>query len=272
MATVDELDESKLSDAYWEKLTTIIRREIKKECESQFQGVNSRLDSMESQLNSSISGLQKSVTEHTVEIEKIRSETLPQVTDRMTELLSACTLQCLDLHVHHRKFSLVLQGVKGDAEEKPEKTRNSVIDLAKTHLKVDAKVGDFAACHRNGPAASSSIHARFLDLSTRDKFLSNAKKLAKSSQKGISISVDVPPCLRKVKKELIDMRKALPDERKRRAFVKHLPSWPYFELIERVDDKTVISTKHTFSREAVVLSALQSGLKDLEGPLDFVIK
>ena len=118
----------------------------------------------------------------------------------------------------------------------------------------------------------SSIHARFVDLSTRDRFLANAKKLARSKQKGISISVDVPPCLRKVRKELADLRKGLPDERKRRSFIKHLPSWPYFQLQEKADDNVITVTKHSFSRETVALSALQSSMKELAGPLDFVIK
>ena len=276
MNDADQLDVDKFTDAYWNKFRLIMRSEIDKSVDDKFQGIESRLDVIESQLTE-ISAIQTSVKENRSEIDKMRDATLPQMSDHMTELITACALQSLDLHTHHRKFALTIQGVKGEKDEKPETTRQAVIDLAKTHLKVNAKEGDFAACHRNGPAAGSSIHARFLDLSVRDQYLSNAKKLAKSKQAGISISVDVPPCLRKVKKELIDIRKALPDDRKRRSFVKHLPSWPYFELIEKIDggpggDRITKATKHTFSKESVVLAALQSGMKDLEGPLDFVIK
>ena len=271
MNGADQLDANKFSSDYWDKFRLIMRSEIDKSVDVKFQGITNRLDVIENQLTE-ISAIQISVKETRSEVDKMRDATLPQMSNHMTELITACALQSLDLHTHHRKFALTIQGLKGEKEEKPETTRQAVIDLAKTHLKVNAKDGDFAACHRNGPAAGSSIHARFLDLSVRDQYLSNAKRLAKSGQTGISISVDVPPCLRKVKKELIDLRKALPVDRKRRSFVKHLPSWPYFELIERIDGGINKVTKHTFSKESLVLAALQSGMKNLEGPLNFVIK
>ena len=274
MSQTDQMDSSKFPPEYWDQFRQIIRSEIKKAVDEKFVGITTRLDTLESQLTD-ISKIQISVKENKTAIDKIRDTTIPDMSDHMKGLLTACALQSLDLHTHHRKFALTIHGVKGDKEEKPEKTRHAVINLAKTHLKVDAKEGDFAACHRNGPAAGSSIHARFLDLSVRDKWLWNAKKLAKSKQEGISISVDVPPCLRKVKKELLDIRKALPDERKKRSFVKHLPSWPYFELIEKVGvapNISTISTKHSFSKDSVVLASFQLGVKDFEGPLDFVIK
>ena len=258
-----DLETNEFTPVFWDKL----RAELK----SLNEPIRTQLDSIEVKLTG-LAALEKSVATHKVEIDNIRQKTLPDMSQHMTELIAGCALQCLDLHMHHRKFALVIQGVKGERNETPEKTRKSIIDLARTELKVEAKEQDFAACHRNGPDAGSSIHARFVDLSTRDRFLANAKKLARSKQKGISISVDVPPCLRKVRKELADLRKGLPDERKRRSFIKHLPSWPYFQLQEKADDNVITVTKHSFSRETVALSALQSSMKELAGPLDFVIK
>lgn len=255
------------SPAFWDKMTSIIEEKT----QSAVGTLQTRLDNIDQKLTG-LSAIEKSVEECKSEVEYIRNNTLPEMSNHLTELIAGCALQCLDLHAHHRKFALVIQGVKGDPNESPEKTRKAVIDLAKTDLKVNAKEQDFAACHRNGPDASSSIHARFVDLSTRDRFLANAKKLANSRHKGISISVDVPPCLRKVKKELVELRKALPLERKKRSYVKHLPSWPYFQLVEKADDKVLTVTKHTFSREAIALAALQSSLKEIEGPLAFVVK
>ena len=268
MMNPDQLDPSKFSEEFWDKFRLIMRSEMKSELKiavnEKFAVLENRLDTIETKL-SEISSIQNTVSENQNKIEKIRTETLPQMSDHMTNLITACAFQSLDLHTHHRKFALTIQGLKGEAGEKPEKTRKAVINLAKTHLKIQAKEGDFAACHRNGPAASSSIHARFVDLSVRDEYLSNAKKLSKSKEEGISISVDVPPCLRKVKKELLDIRKSFSVERKKRSFVKHLPSWPYFELIEKVGETgniTTVTTKHTFSKESVVLAALQLEMKD----------
>ena len=257
-------DESNIhSPAFWDKVKSTVNSAV--------EPLITRLDTIDQKLTG-LSALEKSVNECKSEVDTIRSTTLPDMSSHLTELIAGCALQCLDLHAHHRKFALVIQGVKGTQYETPDKTREAVINLAKSDLKVDARKQDFAACHRNGPDANSTIHARFVDLSTRDQFLANAKRLANSKTKGISISVDVPPCLRKVKKELVELRKALPSERKKRSFIKHLPSWPYFQLIEKADDNVVTVTKHSFSREAIALAALQSSLKDIEGPLAFVIK
>ena len=75
--------------------------------------------------------------------------------------------------------------------------------------------------------------------------------------------MDVPPCLRKVKKELNDLRKHLAPDAKKRSYIKHLPSWPYFQLVERLDDKTVHITKHSFSKSDIALASL-GDLKDLD--------
>ena len=165
--------------------------------------------------------------------------------------------------------ALVIQGIKGPKGENATDTRQKLINTAKTLLGVDAKASDFAACHRlNFAEADTGIHARFVDLSTRDHWLASAKKLKKKDS--ISISVDVPPCLRKVKKELNDIRKNLDPEVKKRTYVKHLPAWPYFQLTERLDNKTVKITKHSFSKSDIALASLGE-LKDEIDTLDFAV-
>ena len=265
----EDFDESQFTPSFWEKLSDI----VKTRTDTAMATVTDRLDAIDKKLAElDLESIQKQVKECKDEVDIIKNDTLPKMSSHMTALIAGSALQCLDLHTHHRKFALVMQGVKGDKNEPPEKTRKAVIDFAKDSLQVDAKEQDFAACHRNGPEANSTIHARFVDLSTRDKFLANAKRLANSKNKGISIGIDVPPCLRKVRKELAELRKALPTERKKRSFVKHLPSWPYFQLVEKAEDNKVTVTNHSFTKEAIALAALQSSLKDIEGPLAFVIK
>ena len=143
--------------------------------------------------------------------------------------------------------------------------------MAKTKLKLtDATEKDLAACHRLSPDANSGIIARFLDLSARDRWLKNARNLAKlklPKDKSISIAVDLPPCLRKVKKQLVGLRSNMPDDARKRAYIKHLPSWPYLELCHKVGDKDSRQithvTKHTFSKSEIALEAVR-GLDSME--------
>ena len=122
--------------------------------------------------------------------------------------------------------------------------------MARTQLRVDAEERDLAACHRLKRDQDAGIIARFVDLNQRDRWLENAKHLRDTK---ISMNVDLPPCLRPLKTELMGIRKKLPPDVKRRSTVKHLPKWPY--LVLKRPDQTE-PTNHTFSKAAVALSAV----------------
>ena len=150
---------------------------------------------------------------------------------------------------------MIIQGIPGQKDEDSDRTRQSVIDMAKKNLKLkdtkDAPVREdqLAACHRLQSSAGSAIIARFIDLKQRDRWLTNAKNLKGSN---ISLSVDVPPCLRRAKKELMQLRKDLSPPEKKRSFIKYLPSWPYLSL--HIKDKEPVN--HTFSKAQIIEQAL----------------
>ena len=55
----------------------------------------------------------------------------------------------LDMEVHKRKWNLIIQGLKGPANENKSATCKATIDLATTHLRiVNAADSQIAACHR----------------------------------------------------------------------------------------------------------------------------
>ena len=60
MNDTDQLDVDKFTDAYWNKFRLIMRSEIDKSVDDKFQGIESRLDVIESQLTE-ISAIQTSV-------------------------------------------------------------------------------------------------------------------------------------------------------------------------------------------------------------------
>ena len=157
--------------------------------------------------------------------------------------------------MHRRKWSLILQGVPGKPDEPSDDTRKAIIEMAKKKLKLkdtkDSPIRDdqFAACHRLKSDAGSAIIARFVDLKQRDRWLAHAKHLAQSN---ISMSVDVPPSLRKAKNQLMAVRKDLAPEEKKRSFIKHLPSWPYLILHRKGQDPI----HHTFSKGDIIGQAV----------------
>ena len=175
----------------------------------------------------------------------------------LNQVTTALALQNVDLHVHRRKFSLVVQGLEGPPKEVSIDTREAVIDMAKNKLGVRACDRDLAACHRLKPTKDAGIIARFVDLGERDKWLANAKHLKDTK---ISVAIDVPPCLRRVKKQLVERRKSLPLDVRKRCYIKHLPSWPYLELRRPNPDNPAAGTvaiSHSFTKEMVALAALE---------------
>ena len=214
--------------------------------------------------------IEKDLSDTSAITESIKTDALPSLISHFNQVVNSLSLTVLNGEVNRRKYALVIQGIKGPKGEDAKDTRKKLMNSAKSLLGIESSVSDFAACHRlNFNEADTGIHARFVDLSTRDLWLANAKKLAKvKKEDSISISVDVPPCLRKVKKELNDMRMKLSPESKKRSYVKHLPSWPYFQLVERLDGKTQRITKHSFSKYDIALASLND-LKDQIDTLEY---
>ena len=85
-------------------------------------------------------------------------------------------------------------------------------------------------CHRLARKEDAGIILRFRDLSRRNEWLFGAKNL-KGHSDAISISPDVPPVLRAVKKDLPQKRKDLSPVDRKTAHIRYLRQWPYMELV-----------------------------------------
>ena len=73
----------------------------------------------------------------------------PPFARHIQEVTTGLALQTMDLDVHRRKWSLTIHGLKGEAGEEEENTRDACVKLAKDHLGIpDPATTDFAACHR----------------------------------------------------------------------------------------------------------------------------
>jgi hypothetical protein len=142
-------------------------------------------------------------------------------------------MKILDIDMHRRKWSVIISGLPGQANEKEVDTRLAAQNFAIHKLKItDADSHMMGACHRLSKEENAPILARFLDLDNRNKWLSSAKNL-KGSGTRISISPDMCPALRPLKKNIMQQRKALKQDGHEQIKVKYHPSWPYISLSTR---------------------------------------
>ena len=149
------------------------------------------------------------------------------------------------MDVHSRKWSLVINGLKGEAGEKDETTREKCRKLARDIGLSNASSMNFAACHRlSHNAPNAAVIARFTDLAEREAWLSKARNLS-AVDTALNVSPDLPPVLRKLKNELLKTRREMQPVEKRNTRLKYLPHWPYVEVVYKDRSKTPIRPQIT---------------------------
>ena len=220
-----------------EALLPGIRSAIKADMEEVIKStLGDRLDRIEArlgdltQLQQVVTDLRKATADTSERMDDLLKVTIPALTRHFEDVTSALVMRQLDQDMHRRKWSLAIQGLPGDAKEDEGDTRRTCVEFAKKHLGVgDASEQDFAACHRLNQRSDAGIIARFVDLQQRDQWLLGARGL-KNSDMRVSISPDLPPVVRPLKKELLEKRRTLPPNIKSKAHIRYLRQWPYVEL------------------------------------------
>ena len=215
----DELRNSVVSilrDDLLNEFKTTLRNELKETIRSEIKTVlraelDERLAQIESRLaqlatlHTKLQDMEDALNFHCKMVDDIRNTDLPALASHLEKVASGLALQTLNLDVHSRKWSLTIQGIKGEADEDEATTRQACADLARSHLKITDATGDnFSACHRLNRKKDAGIIIRFKDLSRRNRRLDEAKNLRTHPDK-ISISPDLPPVIRPLKSELLQM-------------------------------------------------------------------
>ena len=161
------------------------------------------------------------------QIQDIQTKSITELEKKFTELTEKVCFNILNLDLHRRKWSLIVNGVEGLAGEKESVTRDKVKCFARDKLAiVGAYSHPLAACHRLSQKNNAGIIVTFVDLNNRNEWLSNAKNL-RNKDSSVSISPDMPPVLRPLKNDILKIRKDLPPDTRKNAQVKYLPTWPY---------------------------------------------
>ena len=224
------------------------------------KGMAKKLDEVLEELaivRNKVGDLETAVQHSSDRVDTIVSNTLPGVAPHISSITTALAMRQLDIDVHQRKWALVIDGVDGAAREKEEDTRTACLALARDALKIpDAINTRISACHRLSPDANSAIYIRFTDLQQRNNWLGNAKNLA-GRDTNISISPDIPPVLRQLKKDLLAQRRNLDANKRKHSSIQYIKQWPYMKLkIRNQDDQYPRVSQQTIVKDVLGLNPL----------------
>ena len=187
------------------------------------------------------------------QIKEIKNELLPNLEKKYEEIITNICMNALDMDTHRRKWTVIINGLHGEAGEAEPITRTKVRSFACNKLKIPgADTHSFSACHRLAQKENAGIIVKFVDLSEKNAWLENAKNL-KNCQDKISLSPDIHPVLRQLKRDILQKRKDLPPDQRQGANIKYLPSWPYVCL--KIRNGT--TKNHSISKKTIVESYLQ---------------
>ena len=228
--------------------------------------ITSRLDDIEEKLleitqiqdkllehDQHIKDIEKAMEFTSEQIKEINEHRIPDLGKRFDNITTQICLKTLDLDTHRRKWSIIMNGLEGHAGELESETSTKVRKFATDKLKVrGAESHMFGACHRLSYQENAGIIIKFSDLRDRNTWLSNAKNL-KNSGSAVSLSPDIHPCLRQIKKNILEIRKDLPPERKQMSQVKYLANWPYICLKVRGES----TIHHTIPKDKIVKAYLE---------------
>ena len=118
-----------------------------------------RLDEQENQLHSMVR-----------KYKLLLIKTIPDLKAKFNDLTQKVCLNILNLETYRRKWSLIISGVQGTAQESEAATRSNIRAFAKTNLKVEgADSHPMAACHRLANSADAPIIVKLVDLAHQNE-------------------------------------------------------------------------------------------------------
>ena len=181
-------------------------------------------------LTDNVTELEKAVQYSADMQQEITQTTLPALATHIENVATTLTLRTIDMELHRRKWSLIVQGVQGPPNEDESATRKAMIDFATNCLLIEnAGQLQFVACHRLSNKADAATLIIFVDLAERNRWLHHANNL-KNQKRKFSVNPDLPPLVRDLKGELLKMKQELPAAVKAKASIRYLRQWPYVEL------------------------------------------
>ena len=109
--------------------------------------IKSKMCSIDAQLKhtfaikETVEAVEKAVDYTSSRLDDIYKVSLPALTKHVEQVAVGLVMQTLDLHVHRRKWTLMIQGLKGPADDDEDETRAACVALARDCLQVDKCIG-----------------------------------------------------------------------------------------------------------------------------------
>ena len=120
-----------------DKMTTIddnlieaIRKVVKEENKVLCDKLDTAITKLES-LSAKYADIEKGLEDCAAKIEKTVDVFLPELHNKVCEVATQLTMQLLQIDCHRRKWSLIIQGLKGEANEKSEETTKNALNSLK---------------------------------------------------------------------------------------------------------------------------------------------
>ena len=201
---------------------------LKADIQAGLKDVNASQKKLETAVTARLEHLEARVVAVEDRVDNMRRELDAHVAETRS-FLSALGMRQLKQSNYHRKWSLTITGVKGDAGEDEAETRRKVQQLGTT--KLNRGLARLSACHRlKHDKPNSAIYVRFTDLSERNAWLKAASGLRAEDR--ISLIPDIEPCLRDLRYNLLQVRK---DKRKvnktLKCHIRYHAEWPFVTLV-----------------------------------------
>ena len=245
---VDDSPPPGIDRAMYSAIQQAVKSAMNKECQvlrDDIQSLHTKLDNIIQQeitpLKSRLSEVETGLSHASDTLDHIEISCLPAITQHIASLTQANHHEVLKMDAHRRKWNVIFHGIDGPAAQDEAATRNDMKEFAKTVLKLsqdEIKNTRFSACHRLSKKKDAGVIVRFSDLSDRDKWLMGAKNIQSylaalppnQQDRKISMSIDLPPLIRPLKNELMQKRRELPLERKRKSKLRYITQYPFVEL------------------------------------------
>lgn len=192
---------------------------------------------MEERLIKKMDSQNVDISELSIKLTNIQSSNadLKKKHDELDAKVSQAALKIIDAELYSRKWSLVLYGLPGHESESA--TR---VEIFKICDKMNLSHPILAACHRLGKTDGAAVIIKFVDLSDRDNWIKNSRKLKDYDYNGkklkLSISPNLPPVLNALKKSVFEKRAANPGSR-----IQYCPTYPYVYGVKAGNNEKIFS-------------------------------
>ena len=206
--------------------------------ENQLSMINVKLDSTVqsiTEVSKKLDDVASSLEYTQSHFETVVNQVVPALVAHNAKIQTRTILKQMEIDIHRRKRNLMVFGLKGPKRENEHETLRVVTEFARNYLGVAPERWQIRMAHRlNINAENAGIIVVFNCGYMRDAWVQGSIDNAPAlKQHKMSVVTDLPPVLRTVRSQLLDLRrqKLYTTKEWAEARVKQLAQWPFLQLV-----------------------------------------